>query len=453
MAYVFTRPASRLAGPVRSLSLTVALAALVGSAIALRADAPHVYAITGARVVTASGPVLDAATVVLRRGAIEAVGPGVSPPPDATVIDGKGLAVYPGMIDMGTSVALNVPAIDPPRDARTRMEIERVRRQALIRGSFDAAAALKADAPELKRLAAAGITTILATPPGEGITGRSALVNVVGPEDPPQVGQVADERRGLFVLRAPVALHVAFPSREADIYPASLMGGIAFIRQAFLDAGHHQQERAAYEKSAPGSMARPIHDPGLEALQPAVGRKLPVVFEADGRVEIRRALALARELGLDAIIGNGVEADQVAADLAAAGARVIYSLNYPTRPRTLAPDADEPLRLLRQRADAPKVPAALARAGVPFAFKSGGLKDPADFVKNAARAVKAGLPADAAVRALTIDAARMAGVADRLGSVEKGKLANLVIVDGDLFAEKTRIRHVFVDGRMVELPR
>jgi imidazolonepropionase-like amidohydrolase len=103
------------------------------------------------------------------------------------------------------------------------------------------------------------------------------------------------------------------------------------------------------------------------------------------------------------------------------------------------------------RADAPKVPGELATAGVTFAFESAGLTDPKDFVRNAAKAVKAGLPEEAAVRALTISAATMAGVGDRLGSVEKGKVANLIVTDGNLFDEKTKIARVFVEGRSVSL--
>src|SRR5262245_65841584 len=102
------------------------------------------------------------------------------------------------------------------------------------------------------------------------------------------------------------------------------------------------------------------------------------------------------------------------------------SLNLPQRPRNLAPDADETFDALKVRADAPKVPGELAKAGVTFAFESAGLADPKDFVRNAAKAVKAGLAEDAAVRALTISAATMAGVGDRLGSIEKGKVANLI---------------------------
>ena len=121
------------------------------------------------------------------------------------------------------------------------------------------------------------------------------------------------------------------------------------------------------------------------------------------------------------------------------------------RPRALAADADEPASALRDRADSPKVPGALAKAGVTFAFASAGLADPKDFVKNAAKAVKAGLAEDAAIRALTLNAATIAGVADRLGSIEKGKAANLIVTDGNLFDEKTKITRVFVEGRSIAL--
>ena len=176
-----------------------------------------------------------------------------------------------------------------------------------------------------------------------------------------------------------------------------------------------------------------------------------MAFEANQVREILRALKLAKELNLEPIITGGREADELTADLKSQGVRVIYSLNYPQRPRALAPDADEPLHALRQRANAPKVPGALAKAGVAFAFASAGLNDARDFVKNAAKAVKAGLAEDTALRALTINAATMAGVGDRLGSIEKGKVANLVVTDGNLFDEKTKVTRVFVEGRPVQL--
>ncbi len=118
--------------------------------------------------------------------------------------------------------------------------------------------------------------------------------------------------------------------------------------------------------------------------------------------------------------------------------------------RSLAPDANESLRELQERVNVPRVPAILNQAGMLFAFASDGLKDPREFLRNAARAMKAGLPPEAALRALTLNAAAIAGVSQRLGSIEKGKIANLLVTDGELFEEKTKIRHVFIDGRPVQ---
>jgi imidazolonepropionase-like amidohydrolase len=428
----------------------LALAA-VTITIGVRADAPPVYAIKGARLVTAAGAPIASGTLVIRNGLIEAVGADVKAPADAIVIDGAGLSAYPGLIDMGTSTGIESTASAPPQNFRTTADAERFRRNAILRPDLEVAEHVRPDAPELARFAAAGITSVLATPASGVVKGRSALVNVTAPPDDPQIGAVADPRRGLQVVRTPVALHVDFGGRGGGGgYPVSLMGTIAFVRQTLLDAQHHQLVKARYERAKAG-VPRPMHDPALEALQPALAGRLPVAFEADATREILRALDLAKAFKLDPVITGAREADQVAADLKAQNARVVYSLNYPTRPRTLAPDADEPLRELRARAQAPKVPAALEKAGITFAFSSSGVREPREFVRNAARAVREGLAADEAVRALTIDAATIAGAADRVGSLEKGKIANVVVTEGDLFDEKMRVRHVFVDGRAVSV--
>jgi imidazolonepropionase-like amidohydrolase len=426
-------------------------ASLLASAalpFALRADAPNVYAIRGARIVTAAGATIESGAVVVRNGTIEAVGSNASVPSEATVIDGAGKTVYPGLIDLGNTRAADQPVPQPPQNMRTTAELERWKRTQILKPQARAADVVKVDDAELTRLAAAGITSALALPAGDVISGQSALVNVVAPPDEPQIGNVVDARRGLIVLRPAVALHVSFPDRPRAAqngYPESLMGVIAFVRQAFLDAQRYGEIRSS-KTGAP-----PQDDPVLDAMQPAVARKMPVAFEANEGRQILRALKMARELNLEPIVTGARRADEVVSDLKAQNVRVIYSLNYPQRPRALAPDADEPLATLQTRAEAPKVPGALAKGGVTFAFSSAGLADPKDFVKNAAKAVKAGLAEDAAVRALTIAAATIAGAGDRLGSIEKGKIANLIVTDGNLFEEKTKITRVFVEGRPVAL--
>jgi imidazolonepropionase-like amidohydrolase len=437
--------------PVRSI--TCLLAATAVFAVSPRADAPHIYTIKGARIVTAAGAPINSGSVSIRNGLIEAVGADVPSLPGAIVIEGAGLTVYPGLIDMGNSTGLDVPTNQQrPDGLRTMEEVERWKRGQAFRPELMAAERLRADSADLTRLASTGVTSVLATPPGLIVKGQSALVNVTGPVDEPQIGNVGDYRRGLQIVRPAVALHVAFPGNVAgEGYPVSLIGAIAFVRQSFLDAQYQQLATQRYERVKAAGVARPNYDPSLDALLPALAGRLPVAFDADQSREILRALDMAQEFKLDPIITGGREADLVAADLKARNARVIYSLNFPVRSRMLPPDADEPLRELRGRAHAPKVPSVLEKAGVQYAFSSSGLREQRDFLRNAARAVKDGLPADAAVRALTINAARIAGAGDRLGSIERGKIANVIVTDGDLFEEKTRIRHVFVDGRAITI--
>jgi imidazolonepropionase-like amidohydrolase len=426
---------------------------VVACTVAGHADAPRVYAIRGARIVTAASAPIASGTVVVRDGLIEAVGADVQPPADARVIDGAGLTIYPGLIDMANVAAADIPQAEQPRDLRTTEALERWKRGNILRAQLEAVEHVKVDAPDMKKLAAAGITSVLAAPSGQVMKGRSALVNVAAPEEDAQIGAVADPRRGLVVLKAPVALHVEFTQNPTPrgTYPASLMGTIAFVRQAFLDAQHHQAAAERYARVKGVGVQRPVHDPSLDALQPALNGRMPVAFAANSAREVLRVLSIAQEFKLDPVIVGGLEADAVAAELKARNARIVYSLDFPARPKNLAPDADEPLRVVRERAAAARTPAALEKAGVLFAFGSDGLKEPGDFVKNAGKAVRGGLAPEAAIRALTINAARIAGVSERLGSIEKGKIANLLVTDGDLFGEKARVKYVFVDGRPVDV--
>lgn len=411
-----------------------------------------IYAIQGARIVPGSGSPIDNGTIVFRDGVIVEVGPKASVPPGALVIAGKGLTVYPGLIDMGSAAGLSVPPAPRAESPQTTEEVERAKLDALLRAHVRAADHVDPGAHMLARMAAAGITSVLATPAGDAIRGHSAFTHTVLPADDPQVGALADERRPALVLKPFVALHVNFPERPSggNAYPQSLMGAISFVRQHFLDAQHYQQALQQVERAKRTALT-PSYRAAYEAMGPALAAQLPVAFQAETSREILRALAMAQQFKLDPIVTRAREADQVVGDLKAANARVLYSLNYPTRPSALAPDADEPLRVLRSRANAPKAPAALDKAGVLFAFESDGLSDPRDFLKNAAKAVQNGLSREAALKALTLNAATIAGLADRVGTLDAGKLANILVTEGDLFGDKTTIKHVFVAGHPARL--
>ncbi len=412
------------------------------SSIQAQQEAPFTYAITGARVVPVSSATLDNATVVFSGGVITAVGANVTVPPGAITIAGKGMTVYPGLIDMGSSAGLEAPAIPRADSPQTTEDIERVKRETLLRAHLRAADYMNPSSAALAKAAETGITAILATPGSDGIRGQSALVLTSIGADLPQIGALADDRRGPLVVRTPVALHVGIAGSPAggDAYPNSLMGNIAFNRQAFLDAQWYQQAKSR------------THSAALDAMQPALAGRMPVAFRASTSRDVLRALDMAKMFKLDPIITAARQVEDVTGEIKAANARVIYSLNFPVRRVSLAPDADESLSVLRDRANAPKGPSTLDKAGILFAFESAGLQESKDFLKNAQKTVANGLSKDAAIKALTINAATIAGASDRLGSLDKGKIANVIVTDGDLFEEKTTIKHVFINGRPVTLP-
>jgi imidazolonepropionase-like amidohydrolase len=285
----------------------------------------------------------------------------------------------------------------------------------------------------------AGLTAAL-TAPREGIfMGQSAVINLAG-ETPQQM-----------IVRSPVALHVGFTPLRTGTYPGSLLGVFAAIRQMLLDAGRYREANAVYEKS-PRGVRRPDQDKSLAALVPVLAREMPVVMYADRQREIERALDLAQEFNLRLVIAGGAESWRVAERLAAAKVPVLLSLNYPRRTTAETPEADpDPVRVLRERVDAPKTAGRLAAAGVRFAFQSGGLSNMNDYLANVSKSLDNGLARDEALRALTIRAAEILGVADQLGTIEVGKIANLTVTRGDLFAREHRITHVFIDGRPVDL--
>jgi hypothetical protein len=179
---------------------------------------------------------------------------------------------------------------------------------------------------------------------------------------------------------------------------------------------------------------------------------MPVVFHANREREIRRALDLAEEFRLKAVIAGGSESWKVIDRLQKADVPVILSVNFPRRTTAAMAQADpEPLRVLRERVEAPKTAAKLAAAKVRFAFQSGGITNISDYLPNAGKTIESGLLKDEAIRAVTIRPAEIFGVADRLGTIEAGKIANLTVVRGDLFDRNSRIAHVFIDGRPVDL--
>jgi hypothetical protein len=228
-------------------------------------------------------------------------------------------------------------------------------------------------------------------------------------------------------------------------YPGSLMGVIAYIRQIYLDADHYKLAKSIYEKHPQGLM-RPAYDRALEGVLSS-----PRVLIPAGRdVEIERMLAFSKELKVNAILYGANEAWRAADVLKQSGTPVLVSLKYPAKAPDSDPAVEESLRVLEMREKAPQSAGALSKAGVKFAFYSDGLATTREINAAVKKAIDAGLDQAAAVRALTLSAAEIYGVSDRLGSIDKGKIANLVITDGELFATSTKVKYVFVDGGKFE---
>lgn len=433
--------------PAFALALATGVATTAEAQLGDRAI-PGTYAITNARIVPVSGPAIARGTVVIRDGLIVSVGAGVPAPADARVIDGSGLSVYPGLIDATSHLGY------PTRRGQGGAAGagggggfgQGAQQQAVEAPNSDSPVGLQ---PELRMIdildvgadalegpRGAGITTVLSAP-REGIfMGQSALINLTE-------GSAQD-----IVIRSPVALHVGFTPVRGQGYPNSLLGVFAALRQMLLDAQRYRDIQAAYARN-PRGMARPQIDNSLAALGPVLSKEMPVIMHANTQREIERALDLAAEFGLRPYIAGGEEAWRIADRLKRENVPVIATLNFPRPPANVSADADpEPIRVLQSRVDIPRNAGKLANAGVRVAFTSAGV-GMNDFLGNLRKAVEDGMSRDQALRSLTLTPAELFGVADRVGSIESGKIANLTLVRGDLFDRAGRVTQVFVDGRPV----
>jgi imidazolonepropionase-like amidohydrolase len=425
----------------------VVAAGLVAATIHAEApEPPPYYAIRDVTVVSGAGAPIEGATVLLADGLIEAVGTGIEIPTDAWVIDGEGLILFPGLVDSLTTLgqkqeegggggAGGAGAFGAGRAGPT------------IRGPEDrpqttpwvsAADSLGEDG-RVEKWRKAGFTATVTAPTDGLFAGQAALINLGGSEEMKQ-----------SIVATPVALRLNFraPGRGRG-YPGSLMGSLSYIKQVMSDTQHYTAAKATYT-AAPTGLERPIYDRTLEALEMALAYDLPFLMPAHLGREIDRALALAGEYDLPAVIYGGQGAYSRVDALQAAGTSVLVSLNWPKEEKDRDPEADTPLRTLYHRQAAPTTPAKLAAAGVPFGLYSDGLALPAEIFKKVRTAVDTGLSAEEALAGLTSGPAQIYGVSDRVGTIEVGKIANLVLATDWPWAEGVEVKAVFVDGRKYE---
>lgn len=424
------------------LRFSFAIFAFLGFSVSAQAQT-GTYAITNADIVTVSGPTVSNATVVIRDGLIESVGRDAKIPADAKVIDGKGLTIYPGFFDADTNLGIPKPKPQPPQAGQNnaRSDLAKAIYPPELRPEEKAFDKLTAGEAQFKTQRENGFTTVLTVAEDGIFQGHSSVMNLAGET-------VSD-----MVIKPVFAQHITFRTARGGVFPTSLMGTFAALRQMFLDAKRHEEIQLMYEKN-PRGMKRPEANPSLEALIPILNGKIPVVFNANTEREMIRVLDMIKEFKLNGIIAGGQESYKVIDRLKAQNVPVLLSVNFPLRTLSENKEADpEPLETLRLRVEVPKNATLLKKAGIPFAFQSGELKDIKDFTKNVNTVTKNGLSKTDAIRAMTLDSAQILGVDRQLGSIEKGKIANLVVMKGDVFADDKTITHVFVDGKLFEQPK
>jgi imidazolonepropionase-like amidohydrolase len=422
------RPASVQTGWPGVLLLAAGL--LLTGRPALAQSGGGVYAIQGATLVTVSGSAIGNGTIVLRNGLIEAIGRRMDPPTDAVVIDGSGLTVYPGFIDAFSQVGI-------PRARGDEREYAANIADRLATDKFET------DSEDLARYRAQGITSALVARSDGIFAGRAALVNLMG-----------DDVRKMTV-KAPVVQVLTYSGQRG--YPGTLMAVVAYQRQALYDAAYQELLLERYAAN-PNGMARPSADPALEALIPVTEQREPILVVVHRENDFVRLENLAEEFGFRFWIAGAEEAFRVPGFLRSARAPVIVSLNFPMIQRVTGYRFERAYRNLsadekkeldeRDQAAVHGNAASVYEAGVPLALSTSGMTV-GSFHRNLRTAIKAGLPPDEALKALTLNPARLFGVDQVLGTLEEGKIANLTITRGDYFEDDdAKVAYVFIDGRM-----
>ena len=424
------RPRARRHGGTDARGVVLAALVLAMTPVALHAQSATglaVYAkgwaIRNVTIVPVTGPRIEHGTVVIRDGKIVAAGADAAPQAGDSVLDGTGLFVYPGLIDAGTRLGLTEISSVPGGEDQQEL------------GDFNPQdAALDAVNPNSELIPVTrsnGVTTAITSPRGGLVSGQAALMDLLGwtPQE--------------LAVRAPAAMVMTYPStggggrfgRRARQGGAEQVNRQVLALKAYLgDAKAYADIKARLAAGAPGTQKT---DLAMEAMVPVVRGEEPVIFDVETAEQIQGVLALADSFGLKVILRGAHEAWRLADTLAARHVPVIVG------PTTTEVGPDEPYDEIYAN------PGVLAKAGVTIAFQTNDAHGSRDLPYNAALAEAYGLSADDAIKALTINAAQIFGVADRLGSIEPGKEATLIVTDGDPLDARYGPRYVFIRGALV----
>ena len=397
--------------------LAVLGAATLLAALTADADAQTI-AITGGRVHTVRGAPIENGTVLIRDGRITAVGTNVTIPADARRIDASGKVVTPGLINGATALGLmEIGAVSATVDVRAQGE-DAIAASVRVWDGLNPASVLIAPARD------EGVTSVVVLPMGGLLAGQAAFVDLTE-------GSVPD-----MVVRGPVAMVGQLGSAQQS-GTGSRAEMFAKLREVLDDARVYARRRADFERGASRELAARRLD--LEALQPVLAGELPLLLDVDKASDIQAALRLAQEYDVRLAVLGGAEAWMVARELAAARVPVLTGAmnNIPGSFSTLGSRQENAAML---RAAGVQV-VLVGGAGESFNVRN--------IRQEAGNAVAYGLPWEEALRGVTLAPAELFGVADRYGTIEAGRIANVVVWSGDPFEFSTDAEHVFVRGREI----
>jgi imidazolonepropionase-like amidohydrolase len=432
---------------VRTLSALLGLALLLPTGLhaqqatrtqpveGIRDNSTGYHALTNARVVVSPGRVLDNATVVIRNGIIQSVGSGAAPA-GARVWDLTGQTVYPGFVDAHADLGMS----EVPEGG----DVGPTHWNPQVRAWYATESTLTDDVGRRAALRSQGFGAALAVPKQGLFRGSAAVVDL------------SDDGVRERILRPSIVQSIGF-NRSFQLggsYPNSPMGTIALMEQTLMDAEWYIRAWDAYEASG-RSFLPPETSAALAALEDVVNGNQPVLFEAGSEEEYFRAYRIADEYGLDAWFRGSGDEYRIIDVLSGRTEPLIIPLDFPDAPDVGDPEQalDADLGELRHWYLAPTSPAQLADAGIDFAITSDGLSSLNEFLPNVRVAVARGLSPDAALAALTTTPARYLGIENTHGTIAQGKVANLVVSEGDLFTEQATVRDVWVEGRVYGVTR
>ena len=426
-----------------SIDLKPTLVLLVISFLSARAMSQDTV-ITGARIELGDGKVLASGSILIHDGKISAVGENINTPPGVEVYDAKGLTIFPGFIDGYSTSGLKLP------NAPTSEKAPDTRNTAPASMWHGNRKGIRSDILTYKALSVksvvkdnykVGVTTALLSPGSGPVAGVSTIVDYTesGSALVPQAATELSFRNG------------GGGSGFGGSYPGTLFGVTALLRQTLADAQYYAAQDS------------PKKDDALENLRPLITGKMPALFSADSAREIFRATRIAEEFSLGLIVLSGREAYRDVNLLKSKNLSVIASLDLGIEP-SIKPDTSStstdgpPQAVLDERHDTwvehSKNIKKLFDGGIPFAFTSVGLSGGVDdYLKSIRRVIDTGLPRDAALRAMTIGAATILGISDKVGTIEPGKVANLAIFNGDFADAKSEVVTVFVEGKKIEVKK